>query len=74
LVDAQPAISLEVKDDEGLFGTHFPHGVDELHFQVVGIIKEIAQLKSLYELFARILDRLCEIGSAYEDDPQIELK
>jgi hypothetical protein len=74
LIEIQPAISLEVKDDEGWFGTRFPEGVDELHFQVVGIIKEIDRLKSLYELFARVLDRLCEIGSAYENDPQIELK
>jgi hypothetical protein len=74
LIEAQPAISLEVKDDEGWFGAHFPESVDELHFQVVGIIKEIDRLKSLFELFARTLDRLCAIGSAYENDPQIALK
>ena len=74
LIEAQPAIRLEVKDDEGWFGAHFPAGVDELHFQVVGIIKDIERLKSLYELFAKTLDRLCEIGSAYGNDPQIELK
>ena len=74
LIEAQPAIRLEVKDDEGWFGNHFPDGVDELHFQVVGIIKDIERLKSLYDLFAKTLDRLCEIGSAYGNDPQIELK
>jgi hypothetical protein len=74
LIEAQPAIRLEVKDDEGWFGNRFPEGVDELHFQVVGIIKDIERLKSLYELFAKTLDRLCEIGSAYGNDPQIELK
>ena len=73
LIEAQPAISLEVKDDEGWFGAHFPQGVDELYFQVVGVIKEIERLKLLYELFARILNHLCNIGSAYEDDPQIEV-
>ena len=74
LIEAQPAIRLEVKDDEGWFGEHFPEGVDELYFQVVGVIKELDRLKSLYELFARVLDHLCRIGSAYEDDPRIELK
>ena len=74
LIEAQPAIRLEVKDDEGWFGSHFPTGVDDLHFQVVGIIKDIERLKSLYDLFAKTLDRLCQIGSAYGDDPQMELK
>jgi hypothetical protein len=74
LIEAQPAISLEVKDDEGWFGSRFPEGVDELHFQVVGVVKEIERLKSLYELFAKVLNHLCHIGSAYEDDPQVELK
>jgi hypothetical protein len=74
LIEAQPAINLEVKDDEGWFGTQFPEGVDELYFQVDGVIKEICQLKLLYELFAILLNHLSKIGSAYEDDPQIELK
>jgi hypothetical protein len=30
-----------VKDDEGWFATIFPEGVDELCFQVVGMIKKI---------------------------------
>lgn len=74
LIQAQPSISLEVKDDEGWFGSSFPEGVDELLFQVTGIIKEIDRLKQLYELFAEVLNDLCRIGSAYEDDPRVELK
>ena len=30
----------EVKDSEGWFGPKFPENVDELHFQVVGVIKD----------------------------------
>lgn len=74
LMEAQPAIHLEVKDDEGWFGTVFPEGVDELYFQVTGIIKDVERLKALYELFAETLNHLCHIGSAYEDDPQLALK
>jgi hypothetical protein len=74
LLEAQPSISLEVKDDEGWFGTTFPEGVDELHFQVVGIIKDIERLKSLFDLFSETLNHLCHIGSAYEDDPRLALK
>jgi hypothetical protein len=47
LIQRQPDISFEVKDDEGWFAEKFPEGVDELYFQVVGIIKDIDRLKSL---------------------------
>ncbi|MCI0388167.1 MAG: DUF3137 domain-containing protein [Acidobacteria bacterium] len=74
LIAVQPEIRLEVKDDEGWFGADFPEGVDELYFQVVGVIKEVERLKLLYELFATMLNYLCHIGSAYDDDPQVELR
>jgi hypothetical protein len=73
LVEMQPNIRLTVKDDEGWFGTRFPEGVDELYFSVVGVIKDVERLKSLYYLFAETLHHLCHIGSAYEDDPKLEL-
>ena len=73
LIQYQPAIYLQVKDDEGWFGTKFPEGVDELYFQVVGVIKDVDRLKSIYELFAETLNQLCHIGSAYEDDPNLIL-
>lgn len=73
LMAAQPTFRLEVKDDEGWFGAHFPAGVDELHFQVTGAIKEVERLKLLYELFAAVLDQLCQIGSATDADPQVKL-
>ncbi|QDK78373.1 DUF3137 domain-containing protein [Spirosoma sp. KCTC 42546] len=74
LIEAQSDISLEVKDDDGWLGAKFPEGVDQLSFQVVGIIKDVERLKLLYTLFAEILNQLCRIGSAYEDDPHIALK
>jgi hypothetical protein len=73
LIQAQPDIHLEVKNDEGWFGASFPEGVDELCFVVFGVIKDVERLKSLYELFAETLNYLCHIGSAYEDDPNIVL-
>ncbi len=73
LVQAQPSIHFQVKDDEGRFGTAFPEGVDELSFHVTGVIKDIKRLRLLYELFSETLDHLCHIGSAYEDDPNITL-
>ncbi|MBS1812778.1 MAG: DUF3137 domain-containing protein [Acidobacteria bacterium] len=73
LLSSQPEVNLEVKDDEGYFSTQFPEGVDELHFFGPGIITDVERLKQLYELFATVLDQLCQIGSAYETDPQVAL-
>jgi len=73
LMLAQPQIRLEVKDGEGWFGPSFPEDVDELHFQVVGVIKDVGRLKALFDLFAAVLDRLCRIGSACEREPGVSL-
>lgn len=72
-IAAQPQMNLSVRDDEGWFGPTFPEGVDELHFMVVGVIKDVERLKALYELFAETLDQLCRIGSAYEEAPRVTL-
>ena len=71
LIHRQPSVHLTVKDDEGWFGATFPKGVDELVFEVPGVIKDVARLKALYELFAESLNQLCHMGSAYEDDPNL---
>lgn len=73
LIEQQPRIHLLVRDDEGWFKNKFPEGVDELYFREIGIIKDIERLKALYDLFAEVLDHLCKIGSAYEDNPGVEL-
>ncbi len=73
LLRRQPANRSQVKDDEGWFGAKFPDGVDELHFQTLGVIKDIDRLALLFGLFAAVLDRLCQMGSAYERDPRVEL-
>jgi hypothetical protein len=70
LIQAQSKIRLEVKDSEGWL---FPEDVDELHFEVVGVIKEVERLKALFDLFATVLDELCRIGSAYKQEPGVEL-
>jgi hypothetical protein len=74
LIEAQPHIQLAVKDDEGWFGSDFPEGVDELYFSTGGVIKDLERLKQLYELFGVTLDQLCNIGSAYENQPDVQLK
>jgi hypothetical protein len=73
LLQAQPSVRFEVVDDEGWFRTQFPEGVDELRFQVRGVIKDTDRLKQLFELFAVSLDQLCIMGSAYQNRPDVEL-
>ena len=73
MIQDQPKFRLEVKDSEGWFGPKFPENVDELHFQVVGVIKDVERLKALFDLFAAVLDQLCQIGSAYKQEPGITL-
>lgn len=73
LVGAQESILLRVKDNEGWFGPEFPRGVDELYFEVRGVIMEIRRLNLLVQLFIEVLDQLFSIGCAYNDDPGVEL-
>jgi hypothetical protein len=73
LIHDQPQIRLDVKDSEGWFGPKFPENVDELHFQVVGVIKDVERLKAMFDLFTAVLDQLCRIGSAYKQEPGVEL-
>jgi len=73
LIEEQPQIRLELKEDEGFFRAHFPDGVDELYFQVVGVIKDVERLKKLFDLFAEVLEELHRKGSATEEDPGVAL-
>ena len=73
MIQDQPGIRLEVKDSEGWFGPKFPENVDELHFEVVGVIKNVNRLRALFDLFATVLDQLCRIGSAYKQEPGVTL-
>jgi hypothetical protein len=69
LIQQQPSIHFEVKDDEGWLQETFPQGVDELYFRTPGVITDKEQLKSLFNLFAAVLDQLCRLGSGCEKDP-----
>jgi len=73
LIDAQPRIHLSVKAHEGVFAK-FPAGVDELHSQAAGTIKDLPQLRMLFELFAEVLQQVCHEGKAYEDDVRIHIR
>lgn len=73
LIAAQPDIHFSVEDDDGGWTKMFPAGVDELRFQVAGVIKDLERVKLLYELFAETLDELCRMGSASAQAPPAAL-
>lgn len=74
LISSQKDIYFSVKDDDGMvWRSRFPDGVDELYFQVVGVIKDVERLKLLYELFSETLDELCRMGSASQQAPPVKL-
>lgn len=73
LLEAQPRVRFELKDDEGLFGPRFPEGVDELQFLALGFIKDVQQLKELFDLFHEVLEELHRMGSAGEEGPGVTL-
>jgi len=72
-INYQGKIRFLIKDDEGWFGNTFPDGVDELYFECGWVIKNVDDLKNLFELFACTLERLLAIDSAYETDPEVKL-
>ncbi len=73
LIDAQPRIHLSVKAHDGWL-SKFPKHVDELHFQAEGVVKDLTQLKTLFDLFAEVLHQICHEGRAYEDDVGIHVR
>jgi hypothetical protein len=58
----------------GCFGPKFSKNVDELYFQVVGVIKDVERSKALSNLFAAVLDQLCRIGAAYKQEPEVKFQ
>lgn len=73
MIYGQSKIHMTVKDDEGWFRKTFPMNVDELYFSRAGVMKDMAELSGLFDLFAYSLCRLCHMGSAYENDPGVKL-
>ena len=70
-IQALPRVRLEIKDNEGWFGAKFPDDADELLFLATGVIKDVAVLKLLFELFATMLDQFCRVRITTKQDPGV---
>lgn len=69
LIHFQPRMSMEIILDDSWKTQEFGDGFSELIFEVPAVINNIELLHGLYDLFAEVLSHLCDMGSAYEDDP-----
>ncbi len=59
-------VHFEIKNNEGLFyKDDYSEGIDELYFEKRGVIKDINELRHLFQLFALILDKITELDSGY---------
>lgn len=68
-----PVDRVEVVEDEGWFGPEFPEGIDELFLEMPGRITALQQLEKMFEIFAELLSRLCQLDPGYADDPNLIL-
>lgn len=72
IIKQHPSVNLKVKTaNTHLLYNDFDDNVDVIEFKIRGILKDIKQLNKMFDLFAEVLDHLCTIGSAYEDDPTL---
>lgn len=67
-------ICFEVKSSEGLFGTSLPEDVNELYFEIVGVIRDTERLRNIYMLFGLVLNKLWLMGLISDEDPEVSLK
>ena len=73
LIQSQPSINLEARGGDGPFGASLPEGVDELVLRAPGFVTDAERLRRLFALFALLLERLCEMSAARDDDPAVQL-
>ena len=68
LITEQPEFHLRLMEAEQDYPGQVAEGVDELHFEVPGLIEDHDRLYSLYRLFAEVLHTLDSLGDAHEED------
>lgn len=59
-------VHFEIRGDEGVFShSTYKQGADELYFSIGKVIKDIDELKRIFDLFALILNKITELDSGY---------
>lgn len=73
LLQGQPEVRFELKDDEGRLWATLPESVDVLHIQVEGVLKDVEQLKGLFYLLSEVLHELYLQGTVSRLDTGVKL-
>jgi hypothetical protein len=76
LSNAKISHGLKTEPNILLYAEHlgkYPDGVDVVTLEVPERIGSLSRLEGLYELFSEVLHTMCQIGSAYDDDPNPKL-
>jgi len=70
LIQSQPSISFSAaRPTWRLFKRSGSQRLSVLRFEEEGVITDVQRLKSLFELFQETLNQLCQIGSAFPEEP-----
>ncbi|HKV12321.1 MAG TPA: DUF3137 domain-containing protein [Thermoanaerobaculia bacterium] len=73
LLQYQPEVRFEVRDNLGRFWETLPASVDVLYFQVEGVMTDLNLLKGLFYLFMETLQELYRMGTVSKMDPGVKL-
>ena len=73
LIERQSKMVLEIKDNEGKFGPKFNDNESELSFIVVGVIKDKDRLKSLFDLFVKVINEFELMGITLNQTSEVKL-
>lgn len=59
-------VRFEIRSDEGIFiHSTYKEGIDEVYFEVRGVIKDINELKRIFDLFSMLLNKITELDTGY---------
>jgi len=73
LIKKHAYIHIEVREYKGWFSHTFPEGVVGLYMEREDIVWNKNTIMDFFQIFRLILDRMVEVGIAYEDDPKYYL-
>ncbi len=73
LIKKHPHIRIQVREYKGWFSHTFPEGVLGLYMERESIVWNKNTIIDFFRIFELMLDKMVEIGVAYEDDPKYYL-
>ena len=69
LIQSQPSLDISAARPAWRLFKKSSQRLSVLRFEEEGVITDVQRLKSLFELFQETLNQLCQIGSAFAEEP-----